>query len=280
MLFTLMDAVMKGLSLAIGAYCAMLWRTAAGLGTTGVVMLTRRVVWPDRAAWLLHLQRGAVNAFSAIGYFFGLTRLPMAEGIALSFIAPMVALYCAAVLLNERVGSRAIIASLLSLAGVILLVSSRIVGQFDGRALAGGAAILAAAAVYGYGLVLLRRQAQVASPAELAFFQNAATFLWLLPAAPFLAPLPAATHWPWLVFGAILAQASMMLLGWAYARAEAPALIPVEYTGFLWSVLFGALFFGERLTGVVAAGAALIVAGCFVAVRAGRAPPLAAEVAL
>ncbi len=37
MTFTMMDAAMKGLSLAIGAYSAMLWRTAAG-----TVMLTCR----------------------------------------------------------------------------------------------------------------------------------------------------------------------------------------------------------------------------------------------
>ena len=44
-----------------------------------------------------------MNALSATGYFFGLTRLPMAEGIALAFIAPLVALFLAAWLLGERV---------------------------------------------------------------------------------------------------------------------------------------------------------------------------------
>jgi S-adenosylmethionine uptake transporter len=219
-------------------------------------------------------------AVSAIGYFFGLTRLPMAEGIALSFISPLVALYCSAVLLGERIGVRTILASLLGVAGVGVLIAGRLTGAVDQRAVVGALAILGAAAIYGYGLTLLRRQAQAAGPAEVAFFQNGATFLWLLPLAPWFVSVPDATHWPMLVLGAVLAQTSVMLLAWAYARAEAKTLIPVEYTAFVWSAIFGALMFGEALTIVVLAGAALIVAGCLIAALGRDPKPMAAEVAL
>jgi len=276
-LFTLMDAVMKGISLVIGAYPAMLWRSVVGVVTAGLVLLPLGLRWPPRDLLLLHLQRGAVNAFSAVGYFFGLTRLPMAEGIALSFIAPLIALYCAAVMLGERVGWRAVVGSLVGLGGVLLLVAVRATGTYEGRAVGGALAILAAAALYGYGLVLLRRQAQRASPTEVSFFQIAATLLWLLPAAPWFAPLPPAGLWPQLVGGALLAQVSIMLLAWAYARTEARRLIPIEYSGFLWSVLFGALMFGEGLAASTVFGAIAIVAGCVLAATARAEPPLATE---
>lgn len=275
-LFTFMDAVMKGLSLAIGAYCAMLWRTVVGVGSTGAVIALSRPRWPDRETAFLHLRRGGVNAFSAVGYFFGLTRLPMAEGIALSFVAPLVALFLAALLLGERVGARAILASLLGMVGVGVMLAARMTGAFDRRALVGGVAILAAAAVYGYGIVLLRRQAQRASPVEVGFFQTAATLLWLLPAC-WLAPPPPLRFWPGIAGGALLAQASIMLLAWAYGRAEAKTLIPVEYTGFVWAVIFGALMFGEAVSGTTCVGAALIVAGCVIAATA-KPTPLAAEI--
>ena len=51
-----------------------------------------------------------------------------------------------------------------------------------------------------------------------------------------------------------------MLFAWAYARAETQALAPLEYSGFLWAALFGWLFFAERGDRADAAGAALIVA--------------------
>lgn len=279
-IFAYMDAVMKGLSLAVGAYCAMVWRTVASLPMTGVLLVGRRAAWPARPVLLLHLQRGLVGALSAIGYFFGLTKLPMAEGIALTFISPLVALYCSAALLGERIGRSTVLASLLCLAGVSVLIAGRLVGRIDASAITGAMAMLGAAAVYGYGLTLLRRQAQVADALEIAFFQNATTLLWLLPLAPWLAPLPSLVHWPMIVLGGALAQASMFLLAWAYARAEAKTLIPVEYTAFLWAALFGALVFGEVLTPVVLAGAVLIVGGCLIAAFARDQAPHPVEVSL
>lgn len=278
--FTYMDAVMKGLSLLIGAYCAMFWRTVVAIPLTGVLLARKPPRRPDRAILIVHAKRGLVTAVSAVGYFFGLTRLPMAEGIALSFISPLVALYCSAALLGETIGMRTILASLLGVAGVGVLIAGRLTGAVDGRAVAGALAILGAAAIYGYGLTLLRRQAQAARPVEVAFFQNLATFLWLLPLAPWLAPWPMLAHWPSLILGAVLAQTSVVLLAWAYARAEAKTLIPVEYTAFLWSAIFGALMFGEALTPTLLAGAALIVSGCLIAAFARQAEPMAAEVSL
>ncbi|MDO6413061.1 DMT family transporter [Sphingomonas sp. BIUV-7] len=275
-----MDAVMKGLSLLIGAYCAMVWRVTAALPMTGILLLARGAAWPARPVMILHVKRGAVTAISAIGYFYGLTKLPMAEGIALSFISPLVALYCSSVLLGEKIGMHTILASLLGLAGVGVLIAGRLTGSVDRAAVGGGLAILGAATVYGYGLTLLRRQAQAAGPVEITFFQNATTLLWLLPLAPWLAPFPALSHWPMIVLGAVLAQASVFLLAWAYGRAEAKTLIPVEYTAFVWSAIFGALIFGEALTTTVLAGAALIVTGCLIAAFSKAAEPMAAEVSL
>jgi S-adenosylmethionine uptake transporter len=67
--------------------------------------------------------------------------------------------------------------------------------------------------------------------------------------------------------GATLSVAAAMMVSWAYARAEAQVLVPVEYSGFLWAALFGWLFFAERVTLATVAGAVLIVIGCWIATR-------------
>jgi S-adenosylmethionine uptake transporter len=66
-----------------------------------------------------------------------------------------------------------------------------------------------------------------------------------------------------------------MLLSWGYRRAEAQALVPIEYTGFVWAALFGWLWFDEAVTAATIAGTALIVTGCWIAVRkpANAVPP-------
>jgi S-adenosylmethionine uptake transporter len=78
---------------------------------------------------------------------------------------------------------------------------------------------------------------------------------------------------------AILSIISLLLLSWAYARAEAQILIPVEYTAFVWAALFGWLFFAEPVTVPVLLGTVLIVSGSLIAARAKPEPVNQVEIA-
>jgi S-adenosylmethionine uptake transporter len=267
-LFSLMDAAMKELALALGAYNALLWRNLAGVGLSGAAYGVMRTGWPSRAVMRLHIWRGIVVAVMALLFFWSLTVLPLAEAIALSFIAPLIALYLAAVMLGETIGKAAIVASLLGIAGVVVIMAGRFGGgDYRTEALWGVAAVLGSAVIFAYNLILARRQAQVAQPAEIAFFQTLTVLVTLGLAAPWLAVIPAADNWPLLVGAAALAVTSLHLLSWAYARAEAQVLIPVEYTAFVWAAICGWVFFDEALTWPVVAGTVLIVSGCLIAAR-------------
>jgi S-adenosylmethionine uptake transporter len=96
--------------------------------------------------------------------------------------------------------------------------------------------------------------------------------------APLFLRWPDAGAWSDIGISAVLSYSGAMLFTWAYARAETQRLAPLEYTGFLWAVLFGWLFFGEAVTGATTAGAILIVAGCWIATR-GK-PPAPEQAAL
>jgi S-adenosylmethionine uptake transporter len=263
----MMDVLMKGLSIALGAYNAMLWRLAIGLVIGALLFFGKRTPWPRRETMKLHWIRGAITASMATTFFFGLARVPIAEAIALSFIAPLITLYLAAVVLGERIGRESIIASLLGLAGVLVILSARATGRYDPDALAGVAAIFVSAVLYAVNLILQRRQAQVASPTEIAFFQNLTALSVLLLGAPFLAVVPDLAHLPGLAGSALLSVVSLLLLSWAYARAEAQVLVPVEYTAFIWASLLGWLAYKEAVTATTILGTALIVAGCIIAAR-------------
>lgn len=277
-LFCGMDTAMKGLAIAMGAYSAMLWRQVLGAAFALGPWLATHNGWPKGAAMRFHLMRGGVGAAMATTWFYGLSRMPMAEAVALSFIAPLIALYLSAVLLGEQVRRSSIIASLLGLAGVAVLLGARLAHPEGARALDGVAAIFVSAVLYAWNLILMRQQALVAKPTEVAFFQNAISggWLWLaLPVVLLVNPqafvVPDETQWPLLALGAGLTVTSLFLLSWAYARAEANVLVPVEYTGFVWLALFGAIFYDEQLTLTTLAGAVLIVTGCIIAARGNRA---------
>lgn len=265
--FSCMDAVMKGLSLAIGVYNALLWRSLAGTLMGGAAMLVLRPPWPERHVLRLHLLRGVIVSVMALAFFWGIARLPLAEAIALSFVAPLIALSLAALLLKERIGRGAIIASLLGLAGVAVILSSRLSNDYEPDAFWGAMAILFSAALFAYNIILQRQQAQLASPVEVAFFQNLVILLVLGLPAPFFAALPGPAFLPAILGAAVLAFISLMFLSWAYARAEAQVLIPIEYTAFVWAAILGWLVFSEPVSVTTVTGAALIVTGCIIAAR-------------
>ena len=265
-LFSLMDALMKGASMAVGAYSALAIRSLIGVLLAGPLWLATRPRRPAAATLRLHLLRGTVAAAMAFTFFWGIARLPLAEGIALSFIAPLVALYLAAILLGERIAPQAIGASLLGIAGVVVIAAARMSGgRASGQTGWGIAAILASSMLYAWNLVLQRQQALLARPAEVAAFQNAVVGGVLMLGAPWWLSLPQADELAWIAAAAVLAVAASMILAWGYARAEAQVLVPLEYSGFLWAGLFGWLMFRERVTVPTLAGACLIVVACWLA---------------
>ena len=266
--FSGMDAVMKGLVLALGTYATMVWRMVAGVAMSGA-LFAARPNRPDASTMRIHLYRGALTTVMAVLFFWGLARVPLAQAIALAFIAPLIALFLAAAFLGETIGPKTIGASLIAFAGVALIFIGQAQADLGREAMLGSVAILVSAVCYAVNIILMRQQALVAGPIEIAFFQNLIVAALLLAAWPVMggANFPPVDQVPFVLLAAFLSTASLLLLSWAYARAEASYLAATEYTSFLWAMLFGWLVFGESVSLYTLAGAALIVAGCFLAAR-------------
>jgi len=268
--FAMMDVVMKSLAIELGAYNALLWRVLCSLVIVSVIFFARRPKMPGRAARKVHLQRGIIVVFMSYLFFWGLTRVPLAEAIALSFIAPIIALYLAAVFLGETIHRNAIYASVLGFSGVLVIAAGRASGDYDEQALLGMGSILASAVLYAGNLVIQRQQALLAGPIEISFSQNLIVGAAFLLLAPFFAVIPDQEFLPYIGAGAILSIISAVFIAWGYARAEAKNLINLEYSAFIWASIFGWLFFREPITLTTVAGAILIVTGCILATRRDR----------
>ncbi len=271
-LFTLMDAYMKGLTRELNAYNAMLWRSLIGLALSAPLFLISRGRLPPRAAFRLHSLRALNSSVMAIAFFYGISTVPLAEGTALTFIAPIIALFLASVLLHEKIHPLAIVAAISGFGGVMIIALARAQATQTSAAWLPIAALMLSAVLYAINIILMRQQAQAAGPVEIIFFQSLLVTLILSLAAPRYATLPNAAQFLNLAISSALALTSLLLLSWAYARAQAQQMVPVEYTAFLWATLFGSLFFDEIVTPVVIAGTVLIVGGCLVASRAKVAP--------
>ncbi len=275
-IYTVMDALMKQLSIDSGAYNAVLWRSVAGAVLCGILFVATGRRWPRWPTLTLHIGRGVSAGASVVLFFWGLARVPMAQGVALTFLAPLIALYLAALFLGETIRRAAILGSLVASVGVLVIAAGEAQADASTQAVLGSLACVAASVLYAGSLIFLRRQAQVADPVEVAFFANLVIGAMLLPAAPVLATMPAPAQYGPLLAAVLLNIASVMALAWAYARAEAQVLAPVEYSAFVWAALAGWLVFGETVSPYTVTGALLIVVGCVVAVRR-RVPAVQSE---
>jgi S-adenosylmethionine uptake transporter len=253
----------------------MAWRAVLATALTAALYLPLRKGWPSRTTMRIHLIRGAIMVPMSLTFFWGLARVPMAQAIALAFIAPLLSLFLAAILIGEKAGRRTATGSLVAFVGVIVIFVGQARADLGHDALMGSASILVSAMLYAFNIVLMRRQALAAGPIEIAFFQFLITGVgfWLLALAAGAPAWPAGQFGP-LLIATLLAIAGMLLLAVAYARAGAAYLSSSEYSGFIWAAIFGWLLFDERVSPFTLAGAALIVGGCWIAARSVEHPGL------
>ena len=265
---SIMDAVMKHLVLAIGIIAVSIWRAATNMAISAALYLPRSKTWPSRSNLKIHVWRSVIVTVMAFLFFWGIGRVPLAQAIALTFIAPLIALLLAALVLDEHIGSRSIAGSAVAFAGVLVIVLGQARMNASPDVLLGTAALIGSALCYAVNIVLMRRQALTARPLEINFFQCVTILaIWIL-----ALPLVGVPQWPggqwlWIAVAATLSTSGTLLFAWAYARGEASYLSATEYSGFLWASALGWLVFREPVSLYTLGGAVLIVCGCFVAAR-------------
>jgi S-adenosylmethionine uptake transporter len=265
---SIMDAVMKHLVIALGIIAVSIWRAFTNLVFSIALYVPRQSPWPTRKVIEIHIVRAVVVTVMATAFFWGIARVPLAQAISLTFIAPLIALLLAAIFLHEKIGPRSIIGSILAFGGVVVIALGQTRSAAGSQALLGTLAILFSGLTYAINIVLMRHQAKSADPFEINFFQSATVMvLWLLLMPLIGVPAPPGAQWPWIVIAAALSTSGTLLFAFAYARGEASYLAVTEYSAFIWASACGWVVFRESLSLFTIAGAALIVSGCLMGAR-------------
>lgn len=259
---TLMDSVMKVLSGRYPTFEITFLRFAAGSIWALVLLAILRPPMPSRRSLKANGVRSLLVVVTATSFFYALSKLPLAEAVALSFLSPLFITLFGVVLLKERVDGRILAALATGFAGMLLIASGSI-GQQE-RApdvLLGIAAALLAMITYSLNIVLLRTLA-VRDPAiSIVAFQHFGPALLLAAPASTVWVMPSLSDGQLFLLVGALGVSGHMLLAHGFARAQAATLAPIHYTTLVWAILFGWLFFGDVPPVTTLAGAALIVVG-------------------
>ena len=275
-LITAMSAVVHAVSHEVPLGQIIFWRSAVALVPICGYMVLRHQ-FPAALASRnprLHLTRGLYGALSMALSFVSLAYLPVANAQALAFLAPVLTLPMAALMLKERLAPVVITASALGFGGVIAMLWSALEAPGQG-ALIGIAAGLAYALTMAFVRVHIKAMTATESPATIVFWfavicagVGLATlpFGWVVPDLPTLGLLVAT---------GLLGGLGHIAATEATARAPVSVLAPFDFTGLIWALGFDILLFAVMPGPLALAGvAAITLAGVVVTAAGARPQPL------
>lgn len=261
-LFTLMGALVKLLGDRIHFLEIMFFRSVLALPVVllivarlgqGVQLRTQRL--PQ------HLGRAVTGTLAMSCAFFSLTVLPLTEQTALTFTTPLFVTLLAIPFLGERVGIHRFSAVLLGFGGILVIALGQ--GAFQGRIDPWVALGMAIAVLHGVfsamTTLLVRSLSSTESSTTIVTWQSILMTCFTGMALPFVWVTP--TPWEFLLLlgvGLVGGIAQVMLTE-AFASAQVSSLGAYSYTGILWAVLLGWIFFGDVPGLATFIGAGLIV---------------------
>ncbi|MEJ8571786.1 DMT family transporter [Microbaculum marinum] len=223
----------------------------------------------------LQILRGLFLSATVVTFTFAVTLMPLADAIALVFVAPLIVTALSAIVLREAVGPRRWTAVVVGLVGAMIIIR-------PGSGLFGAAALLpiVAAVCYACYLIVTRRLTTHSPPISTHFFTavvgtaalSVPLAIGLLIGGPVITPsAPTAVQWGLLVIIGIIASISHLVIIFAYSRSPASMLAPLTYLEIVGASAFGYLVFGDFPDGWTWVGVVVIVAsGLYVVLRARR----------
>jgi len=200
------------------------------------------------------LMRGVALLGSSIFFITGLRYLPIAEASATSFVAPLFVTALSIIFLSERVGLRRWLATIVGLAGVLVIIRPG-TGAFHAAALFPIVSAFAWAVTLVMTRVMSGREHAVttmtySSIAGVAVISALVPFVWVAPT------------WHDILLGLLVGVASttgQWIVVLAFRYADASVLAPFSYIQLLWVSIFGFVVFGEVPDVWTVTGAVFIV---------------------
>jgi len=217
----------------------------------------------------LHMLRGATVAIAIVCFIAAIRLMPIADAIAIFFVEPLILTLLSAWVLGETVGWRRYAACTAGFVGALIVVQP----SFEDF---GWVAALPLATALSFSVYLLltrtlsQRQDPYAMQAYAGFFAAifVAIALWLGngSGSPVFDPV-----WPdgrgllLIICTGLLATFSHLLVVFAFRKAPASTLAPLQYMEIVTATIFGYLFFGDFPDALKWFGITIIVAsGLFV----------------
>lgn len=264
-LFTIMSAMIKGVSDEIHFIETMFFRSAFALPVVFAIALRSRDWKVLRTKRLPgHLLRAFTGTMAQGCSFFALTVLPLAEQTALTYTTPLFVTILSIPLLGEVVRIHRWSAVIVGFIGILVIALGQ--GAFAGggtmdRMMMIGMGVAVVQGMFSAVTTLLvRNLSSTESSSTIVMWQSLLMTAFTLVALPFVWTTPSFTALMLLIGVGLIGGVAQVMLTEAYASAQVSALGPYSYTSILWSVALGWMIWGHAPSWATVLGSVLIVA--------------------
>lgn len=255
LVFATLDTVAKHLSQEMPVGMVVWGRYAFNLAFLLPLLLRRRPSEVLRVNRLgLVLLRGAQLLAATACFFTAIRYIPLADAVAIGFVAPLFVVALSVPLLGERVGRRRWTAVLIGLAGMLVIVRPGFAEVHWAYAL-----VIVLAFIFATFVINTRILTRTEAPLAMLFYTTLIGAAGASLALPFVWQAPTLTQWALMAAMGALGGVSHLLLIHAYRVAAASLLAPFQYAQIVFAGFFGWLVFGDVPDAWVIGGTAILV---------------------
>lgn len=200
--------------------------------------------------------RGLLAVASAVGFIFAVKYVPLADAVAISFVAPFLVTAMGALFLGEKVGPRRWSAVIVGFCGALIVIRPGL-----GVMHPAGFLVVLAATAFAARQVLSRHLAKDDRTVTTVAYTALVSILALTFPLPFFWTAPEASMQWALLFGmAVFAALGELMIIKSLEIAHASVLAPVHYSLLIWGTFWGWLVFGQLPDVWTWIGASVIIA--------------------
>jgi drug/metabolite transporter (DMT)-like permease len=256
-LFSVLNALMRALALSVDPFQAQFLRYLFGL----IVLLP--IVLHDGIARYRprhiggQFLRGAAHTLGLALWFTALPKIPLADMTAIGFTGPIFILIGARLAFSEPMRWERWVATLVGLAGVLIVVGPALSGS-------GGVyhlVMLASAPVFAASFLFTKALTRYVTTGTILVWQSISVALLSLPLALLHWQSIGALQWAAFALTGVLGSAGHYCLTRSFTRADISATQSVKFLDLVWSAFLGFILFADLPTMSTLIGGTIICAG-------------------
>ncbi|WP_166415630.1 DMT family transporter [Cochlodiniinecator piscidefendens] len=216
-----------------------------------------------RVEWSALVFRAVLLLISTFCFIAAIRVMPLADALAIVFVAPFIVLLVGKFYLGEDVGARRVGAALVGFVGVLFVIQPSFVAF-------GSAALfpLGTAVGFAFYILITRGLSRRMHPVTLQFYTGLIASVLCLPVillaqgsgSELFDPVwPVGVNWLWLLGVGFFATLSHMMMTYALSQAPSATLAPLQYLELPVATLFGYLVFHDFPNSLALTGIAIII---------------------